>query len=149
MIFTATHGRILAMVLMAATLMTSGARAESPLQGTWLAESAKEAGVDMPEIIGHRLSFDGDRFRITKDGKLLYGGTFTVDPSANPSSIMFDQNETQSLAGVWRGIYALTGDTLTICDNAPGHIHAAAHRLRRVHRPWLRSDPVQTFGVRV
>lgn len=119
MTYTAMHGRAFAILLMAATLLTSEARAESQLQGTWLAESAKEAGVETPEIIGHRLSFNGDRFRITKDGKLLYGGTFTVDPSANPSSISFEQNETQSLAGVWRGIYALTGDTLTVCDNAP------------------------------
>ena len=119
MTYQAMHGCAIALLLMAATLMVGEAGAETPLQGTWLAESAKEAGVDSSEIIGHRLSFDGNRFRITKDGKLLYGGTFTVDPSANPSSISFDQNETQSLAGVWRGIYALTGNTLTICDNAP------------------------------
>ncbi len=120
MTYKTTRARAFAIVLIAATiLLTSGARAESQLEGTWLAESAKEAGVNAPDISGHRLNFEGDRFRITKAGNLLYGGTFTVDPSARPRSIQFDQSETQSLAGVWRGIYALKGDTLTICDNAP------------------------------
>lgn len=115
----ANGARGLAIALVAAVMAVGGVRAESQLEGTWLAEEASHASVAAPEIVGHRLSFEGDRFQITKAGKLLYGGTFNVDASAKPPSIQFDQSDTQALAGVWRGIYALQGDSLTTCDNAP------------------------------
>lgn len=111
--------RGLAITLLAAGLAVGGARAEGQLEGAWLAEDASQAGVAAPEIVGHRLDFKGDRFRITKAGTVIYGGIFSVDASAQPPAIEFDLSETPSLAGVWRGIYALKGDTLTICDNAP------------------------------
>lgn len=115
----AERARGLAIALIVAGMASGEAMAESGLEGTWLARDARRAGVDALEIIGHRLSFEGGRFRITKAGKLLFGGTFSVEPSAQPPAIQFEQTETQSLAGAWRGIYALDGDTLTICDNAP------------------------------
>jgi uncharacterized protein (TIGR03067 family) len=84
-----------------------------------LANAATVAGEAAPQIIDQRLSFKGDRFQIVKDGDLLYGGGFSVDAAAEPSIIRFDQNKTETLAGIWLGIYELAGDKLTICDNAP------------------------------
>lgn len=91
----------------------------SELEGAWVAQEAKIAGEEAPQVVGQHLSFLGSRFNVTKDGGLLYGGAFAVDPAATQPTIDFDQNETTAFAGVWRGIYTLAGDQLTICDNSP------------------------------
>ncbi len=100
---------------MAATGVT---QAKSELEGTWLACEATGAGKPVSTIVGHRLSFRGDRFQIVMDDELLYGGTFRTDPAAKPRTIEFEQTETGTLAGVWLGLYELEGDTLASCDNA-------------------------------
>jgi uncharacterized protein (TIGR03067 family) len=107
-------------------LATTGALAADPaaaerarLQGTWRAVAAERNGAPAPELVGHELTFAGDRFRITSDGRPLYGGTYTIDPSARPSRIDFDQHEGTELRGTWKGIYRLDGGRLEIVDNAP------------------------------
>ena len=97
----------------------SDARADSALQGTWRAVDATVSGSAAPQVNGNRLKFSGDRFQICKDSELRYGGTISSDPAASPPAIEFDQSETDTLAGIWLGIYEVRGDTLTICDNAP------------------------------
>jgi len=109
----------LVMALTVAGTAISAGRAKSELDGRWFAKAATVAGQVAPQIVGQRLSFEGNRFRITKQGELLYGGSFRIDAAAQPPTIRFDQTETQALAGVWLGIYELVGDKLTICDNAP------------------------------
>ncbi|MCP4319034.1 MAG: TIGR03067 domain-containing protein [Hyphomicrobiales bacterium] len=101
-----------------ATAETTAHR-KTELDGTWIAQDATVAGVRAPQIIGQHLTFDGDRFRITLDGKLRYGGQFSLNPDAAPRTIDFNQSETDILAGIWQGIYECMGDKLTICDNAP------------------------------
>ena len=72
------------------------------------------------DVVGHRLSFTGNRFQIqSKDGKPLYAGTFRVDTSTKPTAIDFEHTEGDLKGKSWKGIYALDGDTLTTCDNAP------------------------------
>jgi uncharacterized protein (TIGR03067 family) len=72
------------------------------------------------DVVGHRLSFTGSRFQIqSKDGKLLYAGTVRLDESAKPAAIDFEHTEGALKGKAWKGIYALDGDTLTMCDNAP------------------------------
>ena len=71
-------------------------------------------------VVGHQLSFAGDRFHIqSKDGKPLYAGTVRVNPSAKPAAIDFENTEGVAKGKAWKGIYRLDGDTLTICDNEP------------------------------
>jgi uncharacterized protein (TIGR03067 family) len=89
------------------------------LQGTWRAVAAERNGAPAPDVVGHELTFAGDRFRIARDGRPLYGGTYTIDPSAQPSRIDFDQHEGPELRGTWKGIYRLDGGGLEIVDNAP------------------------------
>jgi uncharacterized protein (TIGR03067 family) len=85
--------------------------AKKKLQGTWTATQAERDGKAADDVVGHRLSFTGDRFQIqSKDGEPLYAGTVRVDPRAKPAAIT---------GKAWKGIYALDGDTLTMCDNAP------------------------------
>jgi uncharacterized protein (TIGR03067 family) len=94
--------------------------AQKKLQGTWTATKAERDGKAAEDVVGHRLSFTGNRFQIrSKDGKLLDEGIFRVDPSTKPAAIDFENTEGALKGKVWKGIYALDGDTLTTCDNAP------------------------------
>lgn len=96
--------------------------AEQPqkkLQGSWNATKAERDGKAADDVVGHRLSFTSNRFQIqSKDGKPLYRGTTRVDPSKKPVAIDFEHAEGNLKGKAWKGIYALDGDTLTICDNA-------------------------------
>jgi uncharacterized protein (TIGR03067 family) len=93
---------------------------QKKLQGTWLATKAERDAKEADDVVGHRLSFAGNRFQIrSKDGKPLYGGTFRVEPSTKPAAIDFEHTEGTLKGKAWKGIYALDGETLTICDNAP------------------------------
>jgi uncharacterized protein (TIGR03067 family) len=90
------------------------------LQGSWTAIKAERDGKTADDVVGHRLSFNGGRFQIqAKDGKSIYAGTVRVNPSAKPAAIDFEHTEGTDNGKTWKGIYALDGDTLTICDNAP------------------------------
>jgi uncharacterized protein (TIGR03067 family) len=94
--------------------------AQKQLQGIWTATKAKRDGKAADDVVGHRLSFTGNRFQIrSRDGKPLYEGTFRVDPRMKPAAIDFEQTEGALKGKAWKGIYALDGDTLTTCDNAP------------------------------
>ena len=94
--------------------------AQKKLQGSWTATKAEQDGKAADDVVGHRLSFTGNRFQIqSKDNKLLYAGTVRVDPSAKPAAIDFEHTEGSLKGKMWKGIYALDGDTLKTCDNAP------------------------------
>ena len=102
--------------------------ADKELQGTWTATKAERDGKPAADVVGHRLFFSGDRFEIqSKDRKSLYSGTIRVDASAKPTAIDFEHAEGGLKGKAWKGIYALDGETLTICDNAE-NLDAA--------RPW-------------
>jgi uncharacterized protein (TIGR03067 family) len=94
--------------------------AQKKLQGIWSATKAERDGRGADDVVGNLLSFTGNRFQIrSKDGKPLYAGTFRVEPSTKPAAIDFEHTEETLKGKTWKGIYALDGDTLTICDNAP------------------------------
>ncbi len=93
---------------------------QARLQGTWQAVAAMRNGKPAPDLVGHRLIFTKDRFRITDGDKLLYGGTYAADAATRPAQIEFHQDEGVSLRGDWRGIYRFAANRLEIVDNADG-----------------------------
>ena len=116
--------QVVCLLLLGAWLAPVHAQAdrEAPanLQGTWDATRAVRDGKPAGDVIGNRLSFAGHRFEIqSRDGKRLHGGIVRVDPTAKPAVIDFEHAEGALKGKVWKGIYALDVDTLTVCDNAP------------------------------
>jgi uncharacterized protein (TIGR03067 family) len=95
-------------------------QAPKNVQGSWTATKAERDGKAADDVVGNRLVFRGNRFQIlSKHGNPLYAGTFRVNARAKPSAIDFDHTDGALKERTWKGIYALDGDTLTICDNAP------------------------------
>ena len=88
------------------------------LEGTWQAIAAERNGAAALDLVGHELVFTKDRFQITRDGKLLLGGTYVTNPSAEPARIVFHQSEGSTLRGEWKGIYRFDSGGLEIIDNA-------------------------------
>ena len=111
------------LILATALLPASAQQAEEAqkkLQGAWTTTKAERNGKPADDVVGHLLTISGNRFQIqTKDGKPLYAGTFRLDPSAKPATFDFEHSEGALKGKVWKGIYALDGDTLTTCDNGP------------------------------
>jgi uncharacterized protein (TIGR03067 family) len=98
----------------------SAEQTQKNLQGSWTATKAERDGKAADDVVGNRLVFTGNRFQIqSKNGKQLYAGTFRTTPSAKPATIDFEHTEGNVKGKTWKGIYALSGDTLRICDNAP------------------------------
>jgi len=109
---------LLALLVLAMTTAPAPAQPGAGLDGTWLAVSAERNGAPAPDVVGHRLTAGNGRFRIAHDGKTVYGGTYVTDASKTPAQMDFHNTE-GGLRGTWKGIYAVDGDTLKTCDNAP------------------------------
>jgi uncharacterized protein (TIGR03067 family) len=93
---------------------------QAALAGMWTAVTAEQDGKPAPALVGHQLVFAGDEFTIfSPDKKVLYAGTYTLDPTADPARIDFLGKAAGDKGKVWRGIYRLDGDTLTTVDDAP------------------------------
>jgi uncharacterized protein (TIGR03067 family) len=102
------------------TFAQSAQTVQQDLQGTWTATKAERDGKAADDLVGHRLSFTGNRFQIqSKDGKLLYAGNVSVQPSAKPAAIDFELTEGALKGKSWKGIFVIKDGSLTTCDNAP------------------------------
>jgi uncharacterized protein (TIGR03067 family) len=113
------------LVTVVGVLLAAGAPGEAAdsksaggLRGTWTAVSAERNGAPADDLKGHRLTFTGDRFTIRSKGKILYQGTYRIDPSKNPATIDFTHTTGEAKGKSWQGIYVLEGEGLKICDNA-------------------------------
>jgi uncharacterized protein (TIGR03067 family) len=89
------------------------------IQGTWVVESIKMGGKDLPEeqTRGFKMVFDGDKVSITLDGKVKEG-TFKLDPSKKPKEIDVVIKDAPKTG---EGIYKLEGDKLTLCIDDAGN----------------------------
>lgn len=108
-----------ALLIIAPDVLAANAATErGRLQGAWTAVAAQRNGAAADDLVGHRLEFAHEQFRISQAGKTLYGGSYTIDPSVAPVQIDFRHDEGEVQGKRWAGIYRIEGNTLTICDNA-------------------------------
>ncbi|MEQ1950489.1 TIGR03067 domain-containing protein [Mesorhizobium sp. CN2-181] len=106
-------------IAVAAFGLTGFAGAADSLQGTWVATKVLSEGKPAENLVGHRLTFDGANFQIqSSGGQIIFAGTTSIDPAANPASIDFVNVEGGAAGATWQGIYAFDEDTLSICDNS-------------------------------
>ena len=96
----------------------AGAQGQHSLQGTWQVLAAQRNARIASDLQNHRLTFSGDRFAIRSQGKTIYEGRYTIDPSQKPATIDFTHTAGKAKGQSWLGIYEVTGDTLRVCDNA-------------------------------
>ena len=107
----------IASLLMLAATSSPLAQPAASLDGAWRAVAAERNGASATDVVGHVLTFTGEKFTITRDGKTLYAGTYKADASQKPSRIDFAV--TAPKKEEWKGIYVLDGVALKIVDNAP------------------------------
>lgn len=114
------------LALLALVLLGTPARAAdmeqslaTSLEGNWTAVTAERNGAAASELVGNRIAFDKDRFRISKDDQAIYGGGFRLNGDVTPAQIDFAIEEGAAKGQGWLGIVRLEHEVLTICDNAP------------------------------
>jgi uncharacterized protein (TIGR03067 family) len=83
---------LLSMLGLLAITSTPSAQPTAKLDGSWRAVTAERDGKSATDVIGHRLTFAGGKFTITRgrDGKTVYAGTYKTDSAKRPAQIDFD-----------------------------------------------------------
>src|SRR5262249_28615781 len=81
--------------------------------GTWEIASTKPEGVtkDARKLV---FRMDMTYAALDKDGKVLWAGTFDLDPTASPKVCDHRSHESQKKGGDALGIYELDGDDLKV-----------------------------------
>jgi uncharacterized protein (TIGR03067 family) len=101
------------------SIPASHARADYALKGSWVVVAAEQDGKPADHLKGHVLSFAGNRFTITEDGKMIYQGTFSQASEQKPATFDFIHAAGLANGKTWKGIYVIDGEALKMCDNAP------------------------------
>jgi len=116
--------RLLSVFALATLAAMLPAAEPAPLVGDWLGVGGFENGKVKNEVRGHLLTFTDKTFTVKdKDGKLVYGGTYTIDAAQAPAAIDFIHTEGAAKGKTWLGIWKTGGrktapTELVICDNA-------------------------------
>ena len=94
------------------------------MQGRWRVVEAVRDGTRLSDAEAQSVacSFGADgRALVFKAGAQIFEGTFRLDPTQEPKAEDVTQTSPGPLQGTTlHNIYALEGDTLTICSPAPG-----------------------------
>ena len=99
-------------------LATCGKGDEDRLQGNWRVAEAERSSQPAPDLVGNELNFRREKFRISRDGRHLAGGSFALQTMPQPAWIDLRNIEGGNLRSVWLGIYRFTpGGGLEIADN--------------------------------
>src|SRR3954453_14552289 len=117
------NARRMAMGITVLALVFLAADPDAPdkaLQGTWVVTTARREGNDAPDVVGHRLKIDGDRFEIREGDKLLFRGTLAIDKPAGKLWQVDIKHSHGDLAGKkWLSVMRVRDDgMLVVCDNA-------------------------------
>ena len=89
------------------------------LQGEWKLVSATRDGKTMPadDVKVMKCTIKGDKFTITRDGKVVEGGAVKLDAAKTPREIDLPLGDGKKMA---LGIYELSGGKYKMCYSPPG-----------------------------
>jgi uncharacterized protein (TIGR03067 family) len=89
------------------------------LQGEWKLVSATRDGKTMPtdDVKVMKCTIKGDKFTITRDGKVVEGGAVKLDAAKTPREIDLPLGDGKKTA---LGIYELSGGKYKMCYSPPG-----------------------------
>ena len=93
------------------------------LQGTWKPFHSEEGGVDRMDRASYLVKFEGERFTILRDGRLMLRGTFTTYAGRDAGRearridllLLEDADNAANAGRTMRGIYSVDGGELRWC----------------------------------
>ena len=121
-------GLILALFVVAGSFVDGGDKKNpgtaelKKLQGTWKFLSQEFEGKARPaeDVAKLKITFTGDKWSVTEDGKEVQAGTHTLDPSKKPAQLDAKITEGHDKGNTMIGIYEMKGDTLTVIFDLKG-----------------------------
>jgi uncharacterized protein (TIGR03067 family) len=92
------------------------------IQGTWKFVSQEADGKPRTkdELAKQTITFEGDKWMVHRDGKVIQAGTHKFDPDQKPPQVDAVVTEGEDKGNTMLGIYELKGDTLKVCFDAKG-----------------------------
>src|SRR5262249_32302296 len=108
--------------LSAALLAGGGEEVLKQIQGTWkfVSQEMDAKPVAADQLAGMKITFTGDKWSVTKDGKVLQAGTHKFDPTKKPGQVNAMVTEGEDKGNTMLGIYELKGDALKVCFDPKG-----------------------------
>jgi uncharacterized protein (TIGR03067 family) len=92
------------------------------LQGTWRFVSQEKEGKPRPpeQVAKLKITFTGDKWAVSEDGKVVQAGTHKLDPTKKPARVDAVVTEGEDKGSTMLGIYELKGDTMKVCFDPQG-----------------------------
>ncbi|MCI0683901.1 MAG: TIGR03067 domain-containing protein, partial [Gemmataceae bacterium] len=91
-------------------------------QGTWTVELVEAEGKEVPIDLfkGMTVTFEGDKYTVKVDDRVVQAATQKLDPSKSPKTLDGKLAEGLGKGTVILGIYEISGDTLKVCFDPEG-----------------------------
>ena len=92
------------------------------IQGTWKFTSQEVDGKSRTkdELANQTITFEGDKWTVRRDGKVIQAGSHKFDPNKKPPQVDAVVTEGEDNGNTMLGIYELNTDTLKVCFDPKG-----------------------------
>ena len=92
------------------------------IQGTWKFASQEVDGKSRTkdELAKQTITFEGDKWTVRRDGKVIQAGTHKFGPDKKPPQVDAVVTEGEDKGNTMLGIYELKADTMKVCFDPKG-----------------------------
>jgi uncharacterized protein (TIGR03067 family) len=113
---------LLLLVGSGALLGGDGEKDLKKLQGTWQFTAHSMGGKETPkvELAKMKITFTGNKWSVTEDGKVIQAGTHKLDATKKPGQVDAPVTEGEGKGATMLGIYEFKGDTMKVCFDPQG-----------------------------